>query len=114
MSNYYQQADSISVHIGFPNAAVDTSLQALDFNDLLIHNSAATYTMRISGNDWAKRGIFHGDLALIDRALIPKGHDLVAWIRHDEFALSLKHEVPEGAAIWGVVTNIIHQLRKKQ
>ena len=110
---YFTQADGVSVHTGFPNPAADASLQTLDFNQLLIHNHAATYVMRISGNDWAEQGIFDGDFVLIDRALVAKPNDVVAWIRDDLFALSPKHAVPAGGAVWGVATSVIHPFRLK-
>lgn len=110
---YFNQPDGVSVHMGFPNPAADASLQTLDFNQLLIHNSAATYVMRIAGNDWSEQGIFDGDIVLIDRALVAKQNDIVAWLRDDEFALSPRHAVPSGAALWGVATNVIHPFRLK-
>lgn len=111
---YYEQPETVSVHMGFPNPAADASLQNLDFNQLLIHNGAATYTMRVAGNAWSEQGIFNNDLVLIDRALSAKQNDVVAWVDQDDFAMSPKHTVPEGAVVWGVVTNVIHQLRHKE
>lgn len=111
---YYENPDGVTVHSGFPNAAADASLQNLDFNQLLIHNGASTYAMRITGNAWIKQGIFHGDLALIDRAFVPRPNDIVAWIYNDEFALSPRHKVPERAVVWGVITTVIHQFRRKE
>lgn len=110
---YFNQPDGVSVHMGFPNPAADASLQPLDFNRLLIHNNAATYVMRIAGNAWVEQGISDGDFVLIDRALVAKPNDIVAWIRDDEFALSPKHRVPLEAAVWGVATSVIHPFRLK-
>ena len=110
---YYEQKDGVQVHSGFPNPAADASLQTLDFNQLLIQNSAATFAMRIAGNAWTEQGIFSGDLVLIDRALSPRQNDVVAWVRHDEFVLSPKHTVDIDGAVWGVVTTIIHPFRHK-
>lgn len=111
---YYSQPENVSVHMGFPNPAADASLQNLDFNQLLIHHGTATYTMRVAGNAWSDQGIFDGDLALIDRALTPKQNDIVAWVNHDDFAMSPRHSVPSGAVVWGVVTTVIHQFRRKE
>lgn len=110
---YFQQKDGVSVHTGFPNPAADASLQTLDFNQLLIHNNAATYTMRIAGNAWAEQGIFDGDFVLIDRALVAKPNDIVAWVKEDEFMLSAKHATPTNAIVWGVATAVIHPFRNK-
>ncbi len=108
---YYENPEGVSVHDGFPNPAADTSLQAIDLNSLLIQHSASTYFMRIAGNDWAKQGIFAGDLAIVDRALAPQGNDPAVWVHEETFAISPKHKIPEGAEVWGVVSSVIHQYR---
>jgi len=100
----------ISVHAGFPNAADDTRLKALDLNTLLIKQPNSTYHFRVAGNQWWNVGIFHGDIALVDRALPPRPNDLVIWWHENEFAVSPLHKVPKQADIWGVVTTTIHQL----
>ena len=108
---YFQQPRGVSVHDGFPNPAADSSLQNIDLNSLLIRNSASTFFMRIAGNDWARQGIFAGDLALVDRALHPKPNDPVVWAKDAEFAISPCHKLPDGAEAWGVVTSVIHRYR---
>ena len=110
---YYTQPERVTVHSGFPNPATDASLQNLDLNQLLIQNGNATYSMRVAGNAWSQQGIFDGDIALIDRALTPGKNDVVAWVNHDDFAMSPKHAVPLDAVVWGVVTAVIHQFRRK-
>lgn len=104
----------VSVHTGFPNPAIDTSLKGLDLNQLLIHNSVSTYLMRVSGDQWQDIGIFAGDIALVDRAIRIQATDLVIWHDGSEFALSIKPHVPEDAIVWGVVTTVIHQYRLKK
>jgi len=108
---YYENPDGVSIHGGFPNPATDASLQGIDLNKLLIKNSAATYLMRIAGNQWQTSGIFHGDLLIIDRALAPKKTDLVIWWNDGSFAISPRRRVPEGSEVWGVVAAAIHQYR---
>jgi hypothetical protein len=110
---YYENPKGVSVHDGFPNPATDTSLQGIDLNKFLVHNSAATYMMRISGDDWQSIGIFDGDAILIDRALAVRKVDLVVWQHDGDFAVSPRHGVPKGGEIWGVVTAVIHQYRRK-
>ena len=108
---YYENPDGVSAHTGFPNPAIDASLQGIDLNRLLIQNSAATYFMRVTGGAWSKAGIFDNDVAIIDRAVSPRPNDLIIWVRQDEFAVSPRHALPEAAETWGVVTAIIRQLR---
>lgn len=107
-----QQTDQgVSVHTGFPNPAIDASLQGLNLNTLLIQNGASTFMMRIAGDDWQALGIWNSDIALIDRALQPRSGDIVVWLHEGSFALSYLPNAPKQASIWGVVTAIIHQFR---
>lgn len=108
-----EQDDSIVVHAGFPNPATDKSLASLDLNQLLIKRPASTYLFRISGNEWAKIGIFDQDIAIIDRALSPGSHEPVVWWNEQgEFSISALKDAPDDSVIWGVVTSVIHQFRK--
>jgi SOS-response transcriptional repressor LexA len=104
----------VAIHSGFPNPASDSRLQALDFNQLLIQNSASTFTFRIRGNQWQRLGIFDDDLAVIDRAPDAHRNELVVWWHNDEFAISYMASTPENAQTFGVVTAIIHQFRTNQ
>lgn len=103
----------VSEKTGFPNAGTDTSLSSLDLGKLLIQNPSSTFFMRLRGNTWENRGVYDGDVAVIDRALFPLPADLVIWWGGESFALGKSSDVPEEIEIWGVVTNIIHQLRKR-
>ena len=115
MSTYSFQAGDkgVSVHDGFPNPATDSSLQPLNFNNLLIWHSASTFMMSIVGQQWQDMGIFDGDIAVIDRALKPRVVDLVVWQKEADFAVSYYHQLPETAEMWGVVTAILHIYRRK-
>lgn len=103
---------TISIHTGFPNAAEDSRLHALDLNTLLIQNPISTFFFAIAGNDWEHLGIFDRDIALVDKALHPRPNDHVIWIHQESFAISEQRKTPENAEVWGVVTTIIHPLRK--
>lgn len=106
--------EGVSVHAGFPNPATDTSLRSLDLNQLLIRHSASTYLFRVEGNEWQDSGIFAGDIAIVDRALDPRKADIVLWWHQEagEFAISAYHTMPPAAAVWGIITATIHELRK--
>ena len=108
------EGQGVSIHTGFPNPGVDTALHGLDLNQLLIYNPVSTYCMAISGDDWQDIGIFSGDVALVDRALVVQPTDLVVWHAEGEFALSIAGRVPKQATVWGVVTAVIHQYRLKK
>lgn len=106
--------DAVVVHAGFPNPAADTSLGALDLHQLLVRRPVSTFFFRIEGAAWQPLGIFNGDLAIIDRGLDPRPGDTVAWWDSEDgaFSLSFYRNMPPGAAVWGVVTSTVHELRK--
>ncbi len=106
---YYENPQGVSVHDGFPNPATDISLQTLDLNQLLIPRPVSTFLMRITGNEWAERGIFDGDLIIVDRALKPRSGRLVIWWEGSDFAISFVSAVTPDCPVWGVVTAVIHQ-----
>lgn len=104
----------VTVHDGFPNPATDSALQSIDLNALLIWHSASTYFMRIAGNNWSDQGIFDQDLVIADRSLNSRPNDLIIWIQNDLFVISPRHRLPNNAALWGVVTAVIHQYRSQK
>ena len=107
------QSDGVSIHAGFPNPATDRALGDLNLQQLLVQHPASTFFFRVAGEAWTGSGIFDGDIAIIDRTLDARPNDLVLWW-HDEageFALSRHKDMPSQAAVRGVVTATIHQLR---
>lgn len=102
----------VSEHAGFPNPATDRSIQTLNLNTLLIRHSAATYLMRIEGNDWRALGVFDGDIVIIDRALVCGPNDLVVWWQGESFTICHANQVPEDTETWGIVTATIHRFKK--
>lgn len=102
----------VSEHAGFPNAATDSSLTSLDLGKLLIKNPAGTFFMRTRGDSGEKFGIFAGDTVIIDRSLNPRNSDLVVWWSNEEFVIGRLKQVPDEVIVWGVITRIIHCLRK--
>jgi DNA polymerase V len=60
-----------SASCGFPFPADDYLDRALDFNELLVKNVAATFAVRISGESMTGAGLFPGDIAVVDRSLTP-------------------------------------------
>ena len=102
----------VSEHAGFPNPAMDRSIQALDLNKLLIQHSAATYLMRIEGATWQSLGILDGDIVIVDRALGHKANDLTVWWQGENFVIGQAAGVPEGTETWGLVTAVIHRYKR--
>ncbi|MDX2503839.1 MAG: translesion error-prone DNA polymerase V autoproteolytic subunit [Gammaproteobacteria bacterium] len=58
-----------SVPAGFPSPADDYLERSLDLNTYLIKHPAATYLARARGNSMEGRGIYDGDLLVVDRSL---------------------------------------------
>lgn len=101
----------VSIHMGFPNPAADRTLLPLDLHKLLIKNPSATFFMRLEGNEWEDRGMFDGDILIIDRALDPGKTDLVIATKDDAFLITPMNKLPKESTLWGVVTTTIHQTR---
>lgn len=115
------------VKAGFPNPATDAPAVALDLNELIVQHPISTFYMRIEGD--ILPGVQSGDIAVVDKSLTPKNGDLVASVVDGEFTLAfLKREGTQAwlvggsqpialheatdAAVWGVVTFVIHKTRQ--
>lgn len=118
------------VPCGFPSPAEDYLDNPLDFNELLIHNPAATFAVKIIGESMTGAGIFPGDIAIVDRSLKPYNGCIVLALIDGEFTVKryrikadgivLQAEnaafqdivIPEECAfeVWGVVKNSIRML----
>lgn len=119
------------VHAGFPNPAEDARGTALDLNELVVRHPVSTFYLRVEGDSMVDAGITAGDIVVVDKSLQARSGDIVVATVDGEFTLKhLKldgsrgwlmpanpryqpialHEQAE-AAVWGVVTYIIHKVR---
>jgi DNA polymerase V len=99
---------TIAVHAGFPNPAADRTGAPLSLDKLLVRHPSSTFFFRIRGHNWRRYGVFDGDLAVIDRAIIPRAEQLVVWwYETGDFALGPLAKA-EQQTVWGAVTAIIH------
>jgi DNA polymerase V len=118
------------VPAGFPSPAADYEEDRLDLNRHLVKNPAATFFVRVTGDSMLGAGIHHGDLLVVDRSLEPRdknvviaavdGELTVKRIRINRHKITLEPENHNYLAqeitaetefeVWGVVTNVIHQL----
>jgi len=103
--------NNISIHSGFPNPATDSSLASINLQNLIIKHPSSTYLMRIEGNEWEEQGVFSGDIIILDRALDHKSSDTIVWWNDDNFRIGKVTQMPKNLEYFGVVTNIIHNLR---
>lgn len=102
----------VARHSGFPNAAEGSFAKQLDLTRLLIKHPASTFLMELESDEWQEAGMFAGDIIVIDRSLDAQKTSQVIWWDHDQFVISLESKVPEGTAVWGVVTTVIHRMEK--
>ncbi len=59
----------------------------LDLNELLAANPLSTFYMRVAGHGLRSRGVFDGDLLVIDRSIPPAPGQLVVVAHRGEFLL---------------------------
>lgn len=106
------EQSGVSEHTGFPNAATDSRLSALDLSKILVRNPSSTFYMRIEGDSGSDYTIFAEDIVVIDRALTPRSKDLVVWW-DDGFMISRTNKLPNDVVPWGVITHVIHNYRDR-
>ena len=66
-----------AVRAGFPSPADDFVEEEIDLQRLLVTNRAATFLVRVAGDSMVGKGLFDGDLAVVDRSLTPRDGDVV-------------------------------------
>jgi len=66
-----------SVAAGFPSPADDYLDRSLDLHSYLIKHPAATYLARAKGDSMQGRGIYNGDLLIVDRSRIVQHGDII-------------------------------------
>ncbi len=66
-----------TVSCGFPSPAQDSKEESLDFNALLFKHKANTYCLRCRGDSMKQKGIFSGDILVVDRSLRAKAGDVI-------------------------------------
>lgn len=120
------------VRAGFPSPADDYVEALLDLNEHLIEHKEATFFVQATGDSMIGAGIQEGCLLVVDRALEAKHGDIVIAVIDGELTVKrlekrrgkirLLSENPvyspiefkEGQelTIWGVVTSVIHRLKR--
>lgn len=117
------------VAAGFPSPAEDYIDRALDLNEHLVRNPAATFFVRVDGDSMRDAGIASGDLLVVDRAEEPRNGAIVVAALDGELTVKrlcrrkgrlwLVPENPDypplevgpeaSFTVWGVVTYVIHK-----
>lgn len=129
-SGYKLPIFSSSVQAGFPSPADDYIEGKLDLNEHLIKHPTATFFVRAAGESMTKVGIHHGDILIVDRSLEAKHGKIVIAAIDGELTVKRLNKSSKGTylmpendkykpieitdindvVIWGVVTNVLHEL----
>lgn len=105
--------DQRSVHLGFPNPALDGVDIPLDLNKLVVKNRSSTFYMRVDSTSYEELGIHTKDILTIDRSLQMKSGDVYVGAVDGEFVIS-KYDgsVDTEIEFFGVITHIIHEMNR--
>lgn len=121
---------SSRVQAGFPSPADDFLEQRLDLNKHLVKHPTATFFVRVSGDSMINAGIHENDILVVDRSLEAKHGKIVIAAVDGDLTVKRLHKtstqtylMPENpkfspiaisedneVVIWGVVTNVIHEV----
>jgi len=131
MELFYRQHALLrrAVPAGFPSPADDYVEQRISLDEHLIGRRESTFFMRVAGDSMKGRGIFDGDLLVVDRALPAVHGCVVIAVVDGEFTVKQLLHTPDGQvlraahpdyadmpilpeqdfSIWGVVSWNIHK-----
>ncbi|HEO1772947.1 LexA family protein [Acinetobacter baumannii] len=121
------------VSAGFPSPAQDYIDRSIDMNEHLIKNEEATFIVRVASLSMLNAGIDIDDELIVDRSIDAKHNDIVVALIDNDFTVKrlmidenerwLKAENPDyddihlhdgqELIIWGVVTYILKNTRKR-
>lgn len=77
---------------GFPSPAADYVQNTIDLHERLIHNAAATFFVRASGDSMRDAGIVDGSVLVVDASRPPvSGHIVVACLDGKYVVKRLRH-----------------------
>ncbi len=112
MSKKSNDTERKNIHLGFPNAALDSVNVPLDLNKLVVKNRSSTFYMRVDGTSHEELNIHSGDILTIDRSLQMKSGDVFVGSVEGEFVIRMYDgSVDTEVDLFGVVTHVVHKLR---
>lgn len=120
------------VKAGFPSPAQDYVERTLDLNELCIRHPNATFFVRVEGDSMIEAGIYDGDVLVVDRSVDAEHGDIVVAAVGNDFTVKelctrpslcllprnpayqpIRPRSGEELNIFGVVTNVIRQMKRK-
>lgn len=93
-----------TVSAGSPSPAQDYTATSIDFNDILIKDKAATYSLRVSGHSMIDAGISDGDEIIVDRSITPTHGNIVVASLAGEFT-GKRFEIDNHGKGWLIPAN---------
>lgn len=72
---------------GFPSPAADCEHESIDFNRDLIQHPESTFYGRVKGDSMIDAGIAEGDIAVIDKSVVPHDGSVVVAFVNNEFTI---------------------------
>ena len=116
--------------VSSPSPADDYLEDKIDLNQYLVKHPASTFLVRASGESMINAGIFPDDILVVDRSLKAEDGKVVIAVVDNELTVKRYRKKgkniilePENEAfdsivipreseafVWGVVTNVIHNL----
>lgn len=84
------------VSAGFPSPADDFIEDEIDLSRILVSNRPATFFVRVRGDSMIEAQMFDGDIAVVDRSLIPQGGDVVVVDVDGERSFKVWRADPDG------------------
>lgn len=118
------------VQAGFPSPAEDYVCEKIDLNKHVIKHPAATFFVRVAGDSMEDRGIYKGDLVVVDRSVEPNNGNIIIAYLNSEFVIKefkrinskvilkshnknypdIQIKETDDFEVWGVVKNILRDL----
>ena len=120
-----------AIPAGFPSPADDYIEERLDLNQLLVHNKAATFFLRVKGDSMVNAGIHDGDIIVVDKSLTPEDRSVVVAVIDGDLTVKrliwrngvaelhadnpkyqpIRFKEGQELTLWGVVTSAVHLVK---
>lgn len=72
---------------GFAAPVEEQAEEKVSLDEYLVKDRTSTFLLRVKGDSMMNAGIHEGDLVIVDKAKVPKVHDIVVGVLDGEFTL---------------------------
>lgn len=98
------------VKAGYPVTDMQDSSEGVSLEHFLVSDYGHSYLLRVQENKLAAKGIYLGDLVVLDSRRKPVGKDLVAVYQNDRWVVDYYESMTTNDQIAGVVTSVIRKM----